>query len=68
MEAQTKIEVEEELTLEQRYQLAGHKVLEVYGQCLQEGQYDMAWNKLSPALYNMRSLFFQMQQEQEQEN
>lgn len=55
-----------ELTLNERYELATRKIIEVYGQCLQDGQYDMAWNKLSPHLYNLRSLHYErLQQEPE---
>lgn len=56
-------EFEQEPTLQERYDEAAKRVIEVYGKCIEEGRYDSAWNKLSPALYNLRSLFLQMQDE-----
>jgi hypothetical protein len=59
-------EASEELTpLERREQVIGRLLLE-YSDVLQDGRYDMAFNRLSRHLFHLRSIQFEVERDREE--
>lgn len=58
----------EELTTEERWNGAARRVIEVYGECLMMGDHgERSWNLLSPYLFNLRSIQYELEQELKEE-
>lgn len=58
-------EFEQEPTLQERYDEAAKRLIEIYGKCIEDGRYDMAFNRLSKYLYHLRSLQFEIEQDRQ---